>query len=57
MAKRKRATTPKKALTPAQTRKLKAAAIDLFEEAKRLDLKLEALARAAHVLSVPHRYN
>jgi hypothetical protein len=57
MAKKKGMTNVgKKPLTVEQSRKLKIAAIDLFKEAKKLDLKIKALKDAAHVLSVPHKY-
>jgi len=57
MAKKKRATkAEKEPVTADQARRIKKAAVEVFEEAEKLDLKLRALGKAAHVLSVPHRY-
>jgi hypothetical protein len=57
MHKKKRVTKARKDfLTADEARRLKAAAIEVFEEAEKLDLKLRALAKAAHVLSVPFKY-
>jgi len=58
MAKKKRVTTTeKKPPTEDQLRQIKKAAIEVFEEAKELDLKLNALGKAARALSVPHKYS
>jgi hypothetical protein len=57
MAKKKRVTTTeKKPPTEDQLRQIKKAAVEVFEEARELDLKLKALGKAARVLSVPHKY-
>jgi len=57
MAKKKGTTNVgKKPLTAEESRKLKIAAIDLFKEAEKLDLKIKALKKASRILSVPHKY-